>query len=101
RYGLCADGRAGGRRRPAGQAGKHTGFDGQLRVMRSLGALVCGMVAVIMFIVAVPAWWTAHNVASADRFVELMGPVSVDDELHESLAEEAASLLLRDHDVPS
>jgi len=67
--------------------------------MRSLGALICGIAAAIGFLVAVPAWWTAQNVTSTEGFVQIMEPVSVDDDMHEALAEEIARRLLEDRDV--
>lgn len=67
--------------------------------MRSLGALICGIAAAVGFLVAVPAWWTATHVTSTEGFVDIMAPVSVDDEMHEALAEEIARRLLEDRDV--
>lgn len=67
--------------------------------MRSLGALICGIAAAVGFLVAVPAWWTATHITSTEGFVDIMAPVSVDDEMHEALAEEIARVLLEDRDV--
>src|SRR5699024_11813424 len=48
---------------------------------------------------AVPACWTAQDVASTEGFVQIMAPASVDDNMHEALAEEIARRLLEDRDV--
>lgn len=55
--------------------------------------MLCGLVAVLAFAVAVPVWWTAENVSDSDGFVELMSPVAGDGEIHEALATRTASEL--------
>lgn len=67
--------------------------------MRSVGALCCGIFAVLLFTVAVPTWWVATHASSSEDFVELMAPVSVDDELHESLADETSGVLTDELDA--
>lgn len=68
--------------------------------MRPLGSLLCGMIAVIGCAAAIPAWWLNDHVGDPDGFVQLMGPVTVDDELHESLAEEVAEHIVTGTDAP-
>lgn len=66
---------------------------GKRCLMRRLMSVLCGVIAVLAFAVAVPVWWTAENVSDSDGFVELMGPLAGDGEIHEALATRTASEL--------
>lgn len=68
--------------------------------MRSVLALVLGLVTLVLTAVAVPAAWTSQNLTSQQGFVELAAPMGSDSQFRSALAEAIAEEVRNQSQLP-
>ncbi|NMR29795.1 hypothetical protein [Crystallibacter degradans] len=68
--------------------------------MRSVLALILGLVTLVMTAVAVPAAWTSQNLTNQQGFVELAAPMGQDAQFRSALAEAIAEEVRNQSQLP-
>lgn len=57
-----------------------------IRAIRALGAFLCGLLAVLATLIALPAGWVGANVADEDGYVDFSGSLATDAEAQQAVA---------------
>ena len=68
--------------------------------MRAVAAFLCGLVAVVATLVALPTAWVGVNVADEDGYVAFSAPLATDAEMHEAVAGGIAAEVVGGAGVP-